>query len=587
MSLKYRIAAAIFLLEVIMVSYVLWQTRALEATSAAKEAMVFERAILQAASHWSSHTLQSGNYHFLQDNIEGAANLSGVATIIVANREGRVVVSTDHSVMGSMFVDLKLADGPVHHWRTGKVSSESGDIGTVAVRFINTFAAADRTAHGIGLILAGPFIIASACISLWMGQMLTRRLGLLTSAAQAMAAGETDITLPTGGRDEIAGLAQAFDHMAKEIRAKMSEVRASEQKYQDLYDNAPAMFASVETATMRVTECNQTYLNATGYRKEEVLGRKIHDLYHPDCLEDVEKAFAAFVRSGMVKDLELELRRKDGAKIAVVVNVSAVRDRNGVITHSRTVWRDNTERMQNREALRQHEAELALVLRRATLDQMAAKLAHELNQPLGSVVNFANGSLRILRNRRYEAGELEPVLQRISEEAQRASNVLSGIRRFVGQSEPKTNPVALGDVLRSVAVLLNAELRTSKVRLSIEVPDHITPMLGDRIAFEQVFLNLIKNAIEAMRETGAGPRTVTVKAVAAAQDTLDVTVRDTGPGFAGETGGEAFEPFVTTKSKGLGMGLSICQTTVEAHGGRIWIERDSGGGVVQIGRAHV
>jgi PAS domain S-box-containing protein len=135
-------------------------------------------------------------------------------------------------------------------------------------------------------------------------------------------------------------------------------LKASEAKYRDLYDNAPDMFVSVDPTTAQIIECNQSLANKTGYSKDEIVGRPVFDIYHQDCIEDVKKAFRTFIETGEIHNVELQLKRKDGAKIEVSLNVSAVRDEKGDIIHSRSILRDITDRKQAKEAIRKHEKEL-------------------------------------------------------------------------------------------------------------------------------------------------------------------------------------------------------------------------------------
>ena len=138
-------------------------------------------------------------------------------------------------------------------------------------------------------------------------------------------------------------------------------LKESETKYQDLYDNAPDMFVSIDATTAKIIRCNRAFATAMGYTKEEIIGRPIFDMCHPDCIEDVKKAFQLFVETGEVHDAELQLRRKDGSKIEVSLNVSAVRDDQGNILHSRSILRDITERKQVEEALQVKTKQLSAV----------------------------------------------------------------------------------------------------------------------------------------------------------------------------------------------------------------------------------
>ena len=247
-----------------------------------------------------------------------------------------------------------------------------------------------------------------------------------------------------------------------------------------------------------------------------------------------------------------------------------------------TVGLDITERKRSEEVIRQREVELAQLLRRSTLDEMASVMAHELNQPLSAMVNYANGSLRRIRSGTLKPDALSDIMARIRDQAQRASDVLRRIGGFVGQAKPERSAVDMSEIVQSVAVLLHGSLQAGRVRLYIDLAEDTPPILADRIEIEQVLLNLAKNAIEAMESTPDGEREIRIRTRADGDGGLEVTIADTGPGFDKDVAGTIFEPFVTTKENGMGMGLSISRTIVEAHGGRIRIDRRGRGGTVRL-----
>ncbi len=244
---------------------------------------------------------------------------------------------------------------------------------------------------------------------------------------------------------------------------------------------------------------------------------------------------------------------------------------------------DITERKNAEQSLRAHEAELAQVLRRSTLDQMSAIMAHELNQPLTAVVNFSNGCLRRLKAGDREIEKYIPVLEEMRDQAKRASAILKRVGGFVGQALPEEAELEVPDLIHSVKLLLNAELARNHAKLDLVLPAGLPRVLGERVELEQVLFNLIKNAIEATLDRPPGERWVKVTLDQSEDDTIVITVKDSGLGFSLEMESSAFEPFKTSKPDGMGMGLSICRTIVEAHGGSIRIEAGSSdGGLVCV-----
>ena len=212
------------------------------------------------------------------------------------------------------------------------------------------------------------------------------------------------------------------------------------------------------------------------------------------------------------------------------------------------------------------------------MGEMAAAMAHELNQPLAAVVNFSGGCLRRMRSGKTQGDDLLEAMQQICDQSQRASEVLRRIGGFVGQTQSERAPVDPRGVLETVAALMDPELRANQVKAEFRVPDETPLVLATSIEIEQVLLNLAKNAIEAMLELPDAERELTVELSCSDPEIIEIAVSDRGEGFAEGAELRPFDPFFTTKSGGLGMGLAISRTIVEAHGGRIWTESNPRGG---------
>jgi PAS domain S-box-containing protein len=241
--------------------------------------------------------------------------------------------------------------------------------------------------------------------------------------------------------------------------------------------------------------------------------------------------------------------------------------------------RDITAVRRAEQESRQHQAELVHVCRLSTMGEVATGMAHELNQPLSAIVNFANGCSRRLQSNVGERRELVDAMGQITTQAQRASEIIRRLRALVGKQPPIRSRVDLNHLVREVCSFV--EFDTSKMDLAIELdlePGEI-PVDVDLVQIEQVLLNLVRNALDALNEVPARTRRLTVRTLLAGED-AEVAVRDTGPGIEPDRLQSLFEPFFTTKDSGMGMGLPISQTIVENHGGRIWAEADPKGGAV-------
>ncbi|MCG8584433.1 MAG: CHASE domain-containing protein, partial [Pirellulales bacterium] len=199
-----------------------------------------------------------------------------------------------------------------------------------------------------------------------------------------------------------AELSRTQEGLERRVEERTADLKASETRFQDLYHHAPDMFVSVNIASQRLIECNVTFLSVTGFDKDEVIGRRVFELYDEDSQETARSSFRAFLKTGHVKDVELKLLRKDKPPLEVSLNVSAVRDDRGQLLHSRAVLRDISATKAAEARIKKHEAELAHVARLSTMGEMAAGLAHEINQPLAAIAAYAEGVALRMRNGNLE-----------------------------------------------------------------------------------------------------------------------------------------------------------------------------------------
>jgi C4-dicarboxylate-specific signal transduction histidine kinase len=220
---------------------------------------------------------------------------------------------------------------------------------------------------------------------------------------------------------------------------------------------------------------------------------------------------------------------------------------------------------------KQHHAELAHAARLSTLGEMAAGLAHELNQPLAAIVSYARGCSLRLRSGEVETGALVEVIEEISAQALRAGEVLRRIRDFVRSGELRRERVDLNDVVREAVRFAEIEARQSGIAMPLELASGSLPVDVDRIQVEQVVLNLVRNGFEAMRTTAPDERELSIRTNRNGDDGIEVAIGDTGTGIPPGIAGRVFDPFFSTKRDGLGLGLSISRSIIEAHGGRLWV----------------
>jgi C4-dicarboxylate-specific signal transduction histidine kinase len=232
-----------------------------------------------------------------------------------------------------------------------------------------------------------------------------------------------------------------------------------------------------------------------------------------------------------------------------------------------------TESRRAEEAVRAAQAELARVVRATTLGELTASIAHEINQPLASIVNNANASRRILASPVPDLEEVSQAVTEIAEAGTRTGEIISRVRALVRKTAPERHPLDINQVIHEVLALIPNELEKQHVLLEIELEPAPPPVLGDRVQLQQVLLNLIMNAIEAMHAIFDRPRVLIIRSDAR-ESVLEVTVRDSGSGLDPQSVAQIFDTFFSTKASGMGMGLSISRSIIEAHSGRLWASLD-------------
>jgi C4-dicarboxylate-specific signal transduction histidine kinase len=239
---------------------------------------------------------------------------------------------------------------------------------------------------------------------------------------------------------------------------------------------------------------------------------------------------------------------------------------------------DVTESKKAQEALRASQAELAHVARVMTMGELAASIAHEVNQPLAGIVANGSACIRWLAGARPDLDEAREAAQRIVRDAKRAAEVIARIRALTRKAALEMARLDLNETIKEVVALAQGEMRKNRVALRLELLDDLPSVLGDRIQLQQLVLNLFMNGIEAMSAVADRPRELAVTTQNGETDQVLVTVRDSGVGLDPQGRERIFEAFYTTKPEGMGMGLSISQSIIQNHGGRLWAVANDGPG---------
>jgi PAS domain S-box-containing protein len=327
-----------------------------------------------------------------------------------------------------------------------------------------------------------------------------------------------------------------------------------------------------------ITSWNAGAQRIFGYTVEEAVGRPITMLIPPDRHDEEALIIDRLGRGESVQHFETVRITKDARQIHVSLAISPIRNAAGQIIGASKIARDITERKRAEEALRQAQADLAHVGRVTTLGEMAASIAHEVDQPLSGVVINANACLRFLSAASPNLDEVRDGLKAIARDGRRASEVTGRIRSLARRAPTEKEPMDVNGVIREVVALAEGEARRTGARVRTELAGNLPRVLGDRVQLQQIVLNLLLNGLDAMSTVVDRPREVVISTHQAPTDRVHVAVQDSGVGIDPELATRIFEAFYTTKRGGLGMGLSISRSIVEQHGGRLWTVPNDGPG---------
>ena len=337
----------------------------------------------------------------------------------------------------------------------------------------------------------------------------------------------------------------------------------------------------------------------TGWRTEEASGRPLDDVFrivNEDSRQTVENPVAKVLREGDVVGLanHTVLIARDGSELAIDDSAAPIRGAQGEIMGVVLIFRDITEKraaekqraellareraLTAEKALRETEAELARLVRAQSVEQLASSIAHEINQPLAGIITNAAAGQRWLDANPPNIAEARASLAMLERDGNRAAAVIRRIRDFLKKEPAPNAPLDINEVIREAAEFARPELLKRHVGVRMALSSELPCVEGDRIQLQQVILNLIMNGAEAM-DGADGLHELLIASNRGVDSAVSISVRDTGAGIKPEDVPRMFTPFFTTKPQGMGMGLSISRTIIEAHGGRIWAERNEGPGL--------
>jgi PAS domain S-box-containing protein len=338
---------------------------------------------------------------------------------------------------------------------------------------------------------------------------------------------------------------------------------------QAIFDNSSAVI-HVKDLDGRFLLVNRQFEEIVGLRLEEILGKTAFDLF-PVNARVYHAADREVIETGEALETEKILTTDRGDRIFLATK-SLLSDESGKPYALFEISTEITERKRAESDLREMQAELAHLSRVMTVGELTASIAHEINQPLAAIVMNGNAALRWLALDPPNLAKARDSAELIIRDGDRASQIINRIRALLKRTPPSKSLLDVNEFVLEVVDLTRSELVRNNIRLGVELAGKLPTLPGDRVQLQQVMLNLIANAVEALRAIQDRQRVLRISSGSFVDNAVRIAVSDNGPGVDGQTARHLFNAFTTTKPDGMGMGLAISRSIIEAHGGRLWTE---------------
>jgi PAS domain S-box-containing protein len=362
-----------------------------------------------------------------------------------------------------------------------------------------------------------------------------------------------------------------------QVKAAIDDLKAQGiQEFARYFATHPE-FVRRAIALVRIANVNDTTVKLLAARHKEELLDSLQNVFVPESEAVFADVLVAIAEGQTFFESETVLRGLNGDRLTVLITI-AFPPEPATLDCVLVSLMDITERNRTHEALQQAQTELAHVTRMTTLGELTASIAHEVNQPLAAIVTSGEACLRWLDHEPPELGEVRNAVESMIGDGVRASEVVWGLRSLSKKAAPQRTHLNLNYIVDDVVLLVRREVRNHGVSLQLELAPALPAVLGDRVQLQQVIMNLLINAIQAMAAVTDRPRELFVRTHRPEGEQVLIEVRDTGVGIDPENLKQLFNAFFSTKPSGMGMGLSICRSIIEAHGGRIWASRNDGPG---------
>jgi len=593
LSLKYRIAIVIFLLETVVMGMALWQTLQYSLNASREQSGTTEVAIMDLLSGMSRIALLTEEYADLQPYLENLRDEPRVVRAMLADTRGRVVVSTNAADVGTAFTAVlaQPSDGG-HLWRRREIRNAAGPLGELAVGFSNAaLIKAYRDSLNLGIIIAVSGMTIIAIAGILMGYLLTRRLGRITLAAQRFASGELEVATGIQGHDELGDLARSFDKMAKSVSEHQRDLSDSEKYHRMLFGQS-RVGQVLSRPSGEIVDANPAYASMIGRSVEETLKLTTSYITPQEYLEEEHRQLNTLRTTGHYGPYEKEYIHKDGHRVPVSLQGSLLEKDNETFVWSNVD--DITERkaaenelLKHREHLQELVAERTCELqqaqeellrneRLATLGQLTATVSHELRNPL-SVIRSSLYLIRELCDADNETAK--NALQRLDRNVSRCDGIIDELLDYTRIKILDRRPVLLDNWLRSI---VEDQSIPAGVQVEMEFGlDHFVSNIdGERL--RRAVINVIENACHAAQSGAESRQSGNVGRIGIKtrrnHERFEIVISDNGPGMAATVLEHIYEPLFSTKGFGVGLGMPVAKQIMEQHRGGIDVATEEGRG---------
>jgi len=418
-------------------------------------------------------------------------------------------------------------------------------------------------------------LLAAAALGWYVTRTVTGPLSVLTACAEALARGDFQHQLHLRGNNELAVLGNAFNYAAQQLQKLYEDLRRSERELRDVIEAMPTMVWIAGTDGSNEFG-NRRWQEYTGLSHERTVGSGWQDAVHPTDLKRHWEKWCASLASGEPFENEVRYRRAaDGQYRWFLSRAVPLRDEHGKILKWYGVSTDIDDRKRAEQEREQLRADLAHVNRVSMLGELAASVSHELKQPIAAAMINAQTCIRWLKRDQPDVDEALEATMRLVKDGTRATEIIDRLRSLYKKSPPQRELVDVNEIVREMLALLRGEANRYSIVTRSDLAPDLPKITADRVQLQQVFMNLMLNAIEAMKDTGGELK---IKTELGQEGSLLISVSDTGVGLPAENINEIFNAFFTTKPEGSGMGLAISRSIIESHGGRLWATGNDGRG---------